>query len=341
MNKIKMMIGVLILLLAVGCQVEKEMVNEEVVVPQITIVSNDEEKADSSDAYEAIYLTPEEGAVVLATEDDYIKYLTAFDYQAKFQSDVPLTEDERKAFYDKVTMPFTEADKKKIDKAVAYLNNRIKPLNLNAPTTVEFIKTNGEEESGAAYTRGTAIILPDNMLSNSDDITGLVAHEFFHVFSRYNKDKRAEMYEIIGFKEAESIEYPDEIRDLRISNPDAPDIRYYFEDEYEGVVYQLVPMIYADRAYDPNYATGFFSYLEVAALGVTVEENVLKPVYVDDGPLLVNMYHLPNFMEQTGGNTGYIIHPEEILADNFQKYVTKDSVESQWVIDDLVEFIRN
>jgi hypothetical protein len=38
-------------------------------------------------------------------------------------------------------------------------------------------------------------------------------------------------------------------------------------------------------------------------------------------PLLVEPAEVLGFIEQVGKNTGYIIHPEEILADNFMMLV--------------------
>ena len=43
-----------------------------------------------------------------------------------------------------------------------------------------------------------------------------------------------------------------------------------------------------------------------------------RPVTKADGsPYAVAPVRVTNFEEQIGRNTGYIIHPEEILADNF------------------------
>ena len=42
----------------------------------------------------------------------------------------------------------------------------------------------------------------------------------------------------------------------------------------------------------------------------------------DDGtPVVFSPLQLSNFREQIGSNTNYIIHPEEILAENFRHLV--------------------
>lgn len=42
-----------------------------------------------------------------------------------------------------------------------------------------------------------------------------------------------------------------------------------------------------------------------------------RAVFEGSSPKLVGMERVSGFMEQVGRNTDYIIHPEEILADNF------------------------
>ena len=37
----------------------------------------------------------------------------------------------------------------------------------------------------------------------------------------------------------------------------------------------------------------------------------------EDGSPALNMEEVENFFEQIGKNTNYIIHPDEVLADNF------------------------
>ena len=42
----------------------------------------------------------------------------------------------------------------------------------------------------------------------------------------------------------------------------------------------------------------------------------------EDGPSLYDVDELGGFFEQVGENTDYIIHPDEILADNFAFLLT-------------------
>lgn len=50
---------------------------------------------------------------------------------------------------------------------------------------------------------------------------------------------------------------------------------------------------------------------------VVQDESQWKPLLVDDAPVLLSPGKTPDYIKRIGNNTGYIIHPDEILADNF------------------------
>jgi hypothetical protein len=54
----------------------------------------------------------------------------------------------------------------------------------------------------------------------------------------------------------------------------------------------------------------FFNYLEMKLLLIDRGNQ-------NESSKLVDLREVTGFFEQVGGNTQYIIHPEEILADNF------------------------
>ncbi len=50
---------------------------------------------------------------------------------------------------------------------------------------------------------------------------------------------------------------------------------------------------------------------------------------------------LPEYATKIGRNTGYVIHPEEILADNFVLLVTqRHDVPDLWIVDRLGEILH-
>lgn len=58
--------------------------------------------------------------------------------------------------------------------------------------TVLLVQTTGQEESGAAYCRGNAIVLPRNMVRRADkSLEKTLTHELFHILSSHNKKLRS------------------------------------------------------------------------------------------------------------------------------------------------------
>jgi len=286
----------------------------------------------------AVFLSGEDAARALSKEDAYIQVLSAYDYAAKFKSERVLTEEERLAFFQDKTLEFTIDEQIRIATAIKIINNKISPLGLNVPAEIKFIKTDGTEEGGAAYTRDENIILSEHMLMMSGrNFNALIAHEFFHVYTRYNSNYRADLYALIGFGAAAGLDYPESIDELRISNPDAPDIRYYVKDTYNDKELLFIPIIFSSEPYDFERNNSFFETMEMKMLAVTLDAGILVPEYDDGTPILVDLYDLPTVYENTGKNTDYVIHPEEILADNFALYVIGGKINEQWIIDELIE----
>src|SRR5262249_16684160 len=65
----------------------------------------------------------------------------------------------------------------------------------------------------------------------------------------------------------------------------------------------------------------FFQYLQFKLLQVEEVDMRFQPVLKDGHPVLIEPRGLKSYAEQIGKNTGYIIHPDEILADNFAHLV--------------------
>jgi hypothetical protein len=71
--------------------------------------------------------------------------------------------------------------------------------------------------------------------------------------------------------------------------------------------------------YDVERGGEFFAYIKLQFLVMEKEIGSANLKIVLDGssPKIVGVERLSGFFEQVGRNTEYIIHPEEILADNF------------------------
>ena len=85
-----------------------------------------------------------------------------------------------------------------------------------------------------------------------------------------------------------------------------------------------------------------FAYLEFRLLLVerSGDGTAVKPLYEGSEPRLVEVRSVSGFFEQVGRNTQYVIHPEEILADNFAMLVLGDTnVPSPAILDKIKDIL--
>ena len=90
--------------------------------------------------------------------------------------------------------------------------------------------------------------------------------------------------------------------------------------------------------YDSQKGGTLFDYLKFDLLIVEVKNNETIPVYNNGNNLrfVTSRQGKLAYIEKIGQNTKYIIHPEEILADNFVIMVNKQQmVSSPFVIEGM------
>lgn len=269
-----------------------------------------------------------EAKQALVTKDDFVRRLSPFDRSARLKVERPVTEEEFLTFVGKSASDWTKEETQVVQSTLDGIQKRLRDLPISLPATIQLIKTTGAEEGNAAYTRGTAIIIPKAELTKGEKHLGrLFCHELFHVLSRQKPKLREELYAIIGFNECDEIELPPELASRKITNPDAPRNNHFVRLECGGQPCLAVPVLLSTEAtYNLKRGGEFFEYLDFKFLVVEQGSNPkqLRPVLVNGGPKLVEPKEVSGFFEQIGRNTQYIIHPEEILADNFAILILGD-----------------
>lgn len=317
---------------AIGADTSKERVNQESL------------KVTSIGSVQLSILEGKSAATLLAKEDDYTSKLTMFDYQSKFKVDKILTEEERFSSYQNEVLSWTEEEKTLLKQVIDSVSEKIEALDLNLPAEIYIIKSNGHVEAGAAYTRANAIILPEEMMvygkDNPEDFAKLFVHELFHVYSRHNIDLRPSLYSVIHYKPCEELQFPAELDDMRISNPDAPDNNYYIETKYKGKDMKFIPYLYADRPYDKLKGEPFFMYLRDDMIAVEIKGKTPQIILENKKPIIVSKDELPDYYKLIGENTNYTYHPEETMADNFVLLVMGGEVPSPWVVEGLEKNLK-
>jgi hypothetical protein len=260
-----------------------------------------------------------EGVRALTRHDEYIKQLSPFDRQVRLQTDQDVSEQELLAFLAQNVQPWTEDDIRLLTPLLTAMAKKVEPLTLNLPPEVLLVKTTGREEGHAAYCRGAAIVVPENMIgTNTKLLESVLPHELFHVASSHNPELREALYQIVGFKPCNEVPLPESMRGRKLTNPDAPINDHYITVMQNGHAMELMPVLFSkSERYNVKRGGNLFSYLEFKLMVLENHNGTRRPASVNGQPVLLKPGSVPDFTEQVGRNTTYTIHPEEILADNF------------------------
>jgi hypothetical protein len=277
----------------------------------------------SCPAQELVFLPASDAAAQLRQPDDFTQRLSPFDRAARMQTNGPVDDATFRDFVAAAALDWTEAERQRITTAYDSLRPELIRLKVPVPERLRLIRTSGREEGEAAYTRADAIVLPSSKLRGAEAaLPRLLAHELFHVISRANPELRDRLYRIIGFEPCGEVKHPTQLQDRRITNPDAPINAHAIEVTVDRAKVWAVPILYSNTAvYDPARSKTFFDHLTFEFLLVELRPNRRHQV-PGDRLRLVSPEKAEGFQDKIGRNTGYVIHPEEICADNFMLLLT-------------------
>lgn len=196
------------------------------------------------------------------------------------------------------------------------------------PKDLELIKTRGKHYGpGTYYTRENRIIIPADALATKGKKKGEVAsslykvllHEIFHVYSRYHEKPRRQLYSLIGFKNIYSVplQMDEALKQRILLNPDGLDLNQVIELKRDSNSISTVPLIISSELEFQDSKPAFFNYLKFDLYQVMRKGNGLQVISNEDGTSTLRLNELPDFFQKIKDNTSYIIHPDEIMADNF------------------------
>lgn len=271
-----------------------------------------------------VFLAKERARQFLSTADQYAERLTLFDRSVRMKADRTISTGEFLEFAGRSALDWSPAEVELITGALADIRAGLCPYAHLLPAEILLIKTTGAEEFNSAYTRQNAIILPLNKLDRPRDRIGtLLAHELFHIISRYRPELRESLYTVVGFHPCGKIRMPRTLVDRTLTNPDTPDVDYTICLEHEGKPVHCVPLFsFKDGRCDIRHGEAILQYLEVKFLAVEQDCGCWRHVERSGRPLLIKPCETSGFHEQVGRNTDYDICAEEILAENFMLLVT-------------------
>jgi hypothetical protein len=308
----------------------------------VTSLRADEREITFSETTAIRLATKEEGKELIARKDDFVAALSKFDLQSRLKTGADVKADDLLKLYQENVTDWPDEDAKAVLEAFAFVADRLKECKLKLPPKVFIIRTTGQEEAGAAYCRGPAIVLPAGKTgTKSAGLRQLCAHELFHVISSHDVELRTALYRMIGFTTCDPIVPPAKLRDRTIANPDAPRSDCVIELELDGERVFAAPILLASADFDPAANKSLFGYLQARLMVVEKQGDGWRAIENDGEPRLLEPSKLDSFWKQIGRNTNYIIHPDEILADNFMHLVmgTKD-LKSPEVVEKMRETLK-
>ena len=269
------------------------------------------------------FASAERGGEILGRADQWARQLSAFDRAARQRTLEPTTTEELLAFVSGNALSWTSEEQVYWSRLVDRLSEAVTGLMLSVPEIL-LVKTTGLEEFGFAYARGRAIVLPQGRLAIAGDQRRdlfLLAHEFFHYLSANNATLRDSLYELFGARRLDGFTYPPELEDRRVSNPSwyADHVSVRVNTRHGPV--EVVPLI------RPTIPLAEVIQLPIGgppAIGRHIE-MVLVAVDPQTGRVLRDAAGAPiihalegtDLVDRMARNTSYMLHPQEVIADNF------------------------
>lgn len=271
-----------------------------------------------ADTIRFCFATVEEAQALLGTDDAFTRGWSEFDILSRLQK-TSGTKAELIAFKQREVRAWTQEEKELIWQDMLALNQIIRKegYRLPLPEEVVLVKSTMKDEGDAGgYTQANWIALSAGWIKRASEKgrRTLLLHELSHILTRNSVDYKCDLYAALGFSIApQGMEYPAELLKTRISNPDIAAYDSYGPFTVKGgKVEQCAMYLYADRPYAGG---AFFEYVKVAFVPYGPDMKAKRDA---DGKLIVyGMEDIEDFAQRVGKNTNYIIHPEEILAENF------------------------
>ncbi len=288
------------------------------------------------------FVSAERGRELIAEEDDFIRYMQPLERQIRMASAKPVTKDEYLESLKAGVRQWTPDAMLAVSKSVQELREKFSAYKLPLPASINLIRVTADVEADAPHCRGASIVLPDRFFGEPETMSRTLAHELFHVMSSHNPEWRDRLYAIIGFIPCNEIEWPEQLHGRRLTNPDAPIHHHSIELAVAGrdekAAFAPITMCKSDK----YVGGGLFQNLDFKLLELERQAGKLVPKVSGGALQLMAPQQAADYMRQIGRNTGYIIHPEETLADNFTFLVFEASnVRDPWILEKMSELLKN
>lgn len=299
----------------------------------------------SAESFSYHFASKDEGTELLLSNEDYFDRFCKNDLEFRMQKKDATLEEYLDYVGDQVE-EFTDEEKSLINWFFLCMDDMLRENGYHIPALDEIIliKTTMHEEGDAgAYTHGTQIYLSgprlEDAVSGDEEIIRTLEvvfwHELFHCLTRCNPDFREDMYRLIQFTVQEKdFEIPPSVSEYHITNPDVEHQNAYATFHIEGEDIDCFLDAVTSKHFEQK-GEQFFDYIEAAL------------VPVDGENIWYGAEQADNFNEILGTNTGYVIDPEECMADNFAYAMyygmegpEGDGYPNPEIIEGIIEYLK-
>ena len=267
------------------------------------------------------YVGPFEGGTALAAEDAFTANLQLRETSIRAQNNDAMSFDDVIPHYRDDVFSWQSEQKIALTAVIEELLPVLNQIDQHLPEDVLLVLTGEVVEGGLPHTRGNAIIfaggdipMPGPGDEEGQALASLFLHELHHVMSRANPELHDDTYSLIGFEPCVFSE-PEGLRAIRLTNPDAPEYKHYAPVTPDGGS-GVIPYLYATHAFTTSQPSSLGDVFGFGLVPVSFSGGVCE-TSIPDASGLLQPDDVPAFLNLIGGNTGYIIHPEETLSDNF------------------------
>jgi hypothetical protein len=262
-----------------------------------------------------VFATPAQGSAVLGTRDDFVRATGPLERSARLRTAEPVDEERFLKHMRGTTREWTDEQRAGLERLTEPLATFLWRVKWRMPGRVLLVQATPALEDDTPHTRANAIIIPSSLPGQGPGMMGFVlSHEVFHVITRHNPELKERLYEAIGFKRCETVSIPPSLARLRITNPDTVENRHTIAVRYRGQPVEALPYTrFASDDIDPRQ--GIIKQLQVA--WVLVDRKGTDCSAREDPQAGVDPNDLEGLFEQIGRNTQHLLHPDEVLADNF------------------------
>ena len=263
---------------------------------------------------------------LLGSNDEFSLALTDYDRKLRTNSQNAVSKAQFLTFAAAQGQEFWDEEKTEIRRIITEISLAAGGIPLHLPDHIVFVKSTQKEEFDANYTRGHAIVLGRNLFEdgkhNHSDRMKLIAHEIYHIISRYDASLRRRTHEAVGcvYKGSELV-LDDQTHRNIITNPDAHEFACALQvTSKSGEKKWVMPATVLKIA---NGVTPTFADITTKLLLVDAPGAQWQVVRGSDGKAQFIETATTNYEQIMNINTDYNIHAEEVVAENFPLMLTE------------------